>query len=35
VFEGALVVSRALDDPAVVSRQLQQYREHLRLLFGA
>ena len=34
-LEGAFVVSRALDDPGVVGRQLQQYRDHLLLLFGA
>ncbi len=34
-YEGAFVLSRALDDPGVVARQLHQYREHLRLLFGA
>lgn len=31
--EGAVVLARALDDPATVGRQLRQYREHLRLLF--
>lgn len=35
VFEGGFVVSRALDDPGVVGRQLAQYRDHLRLLFAA
>lgn len=34
-YEGAFVLSRALDDPALVARQLRQYREHLRLLFDA
>jgi TetR/AcrR family transcriptional repressor of nem operon len=34
-YEGAFVLSRALDDPGLVARQLHQYREHLRLLFGA
>ena len=34
-FEGAFVVSRALDDPGVVGRQLEQYRDHLRLIFDA
>jgi TetR/AcrR family transcriptional repressor of nem operon len=33
VVEGAFVLSRALDDPGVVSRQLRQYRDHLELLF--
>lgn len=35
VYEGAFVLSRALDDEGIVSRQLEQYREHLRLLFAA
>lgn len=35
VYEGAFVLSRALDDPGIVARQLNQYREHLRLLFDA
>ena len=34
-YEGAFVLSRALDDPGIVARQLNQYREHLRLLFEA
>lgn len=34
-YEGAFVLSRALDDPGLVARQLHQYREHLRLLFEA
>ena len=33
VVEGAFVLSRALDDPGVVNRQLRQYRDHLELLF--
>lgn len=35
VYEGAFVLSRALGDPGIVARQLTQYREHLRLAFGA
>jgi TetR/AcrR family transcriptional regulator, transcriptional repressor for nem operon len=33
-IEGAFVLARAVDDPAVVPAQLRLYREHLELLFG-
>lgn len=34
VFEGGYVLSRALDDPAIVTTQLVQFRVHLEALFG-
>jgi TetR/AcrR family transcriptional repressor of nem operon len=33
VFEGAFVLARALEDPAIVARQLAEYRRYLELLF--
>ena len=32
-FEGAFVMSMSLDDPALVARQLEQYRNYVELLF--
>ena len=34
VAEGAFILTRALKDPALVARQLRQYRNYLELLFG-
>ncbi len=33
-MEGAFVVSRALQEPALLARQLREYRNYLELLFG-
>jgi TetR/AcrR family transcriptional regulator, transcriptional repressor for nem operon len=34
IFEGAFILSRTLDDAALVARQLRHYRRYLELLFG-
>ena len=34
VFEGAFIVSRTLDDPKTVARQLRHLQGYVRLLFG-
>jgi TetR/AcrR family transcriptional repressor of nem operon len=34
VIEGAFVLSKSLDEPDVVARQLRQFRNYLELLFG-
>ena len=34
IFEGAFVVSKSMNDPTTVARQLRQYRNYLELLFG-
>lgn len=33
IFEGALVLSRSFNDPALVVRQLRQFRQYFELLF--
>lgn len=35
IFEGALVLSRSFNDPALVVRQLRQFRQYFALLFAA
>lgn len=34
VFEGALVFTRTMEDPAAVAEQLRHYRNYLELLYG-
>ncbi len=34
IIEGAYVLSRTMDDPGLVAKQLAQYRGYLELLFG-
>ncbi len=34
VFEGAFVLSKTLEDPKLVARQLRVFRQHLQLLLG-
>lgn len=35
IIEGGIIVSRALNSPAILSRQLLEYRSYLGLLYGA
>lgn len=34
IFEGALILSRSFNDPALVVRQLRQFRQYFELLFA-
>jgi AcrR family transcriptional regulator len=34
VIEGGILMSRVMDDPRILSRQLLQYRHYVRLVFG-
>jgi TetR/AcrR family transcriptional repressor of nem operon len=34
IFEGGLILSRSLNDPALVVRQLRQFRQYFELLFA-
>jgi AcrR family transcriptional regulator len=34
IIEGAIIVSRAVDDPKILVRQLLEYRNYLALLYG-
>jgi TetR/AcrR family transcriptional repressor of nem operon len=34
VTEGAFVLSKTLDEPALIAKQIRQYRNYLELLFG-
>jgi len=34
IIEGAIVVSRAVNDPGILVRQLLEYRNYIRLLYG-
>lgn len=35
VIEGAIIMSKALKDPALMGRQTRLFRQHVKLLFGA
>ena len=34
IVEGAIILSKALDDPGLMGRQTRLYRTHIKLLFG-
>jgi hypothetical protein len=34
VVEGAIILSKALNDEGLMGRQMRVYRNHIRLLFG-
>ena len=35
IVEGAIILSKALDDPGLMGRQVRLFRSHVKLLFGA
>jgi TetR/AcrR family transcriptional regulator, transcriptional repressor for nem operon len=35
VVEGSIILSRALDDPTLMGRQMRLFRDHVKLVFGA
>jgi TetR/AcrR family transcriptional regulator, transcriptional repressor for nem operon len=35
IVEGAIILSKALDDPGLMGRQTRLYRNHIKLIFGA
>ncbi len=35
IIEGGIVISRALNDPSILVKQLLEYRNYLKLLYGA
>jgi AcrR family transcriptional regulator len=35
IVEGAIILSKALDDPGLMGRQTRLFRSHVKLLFGA
>lgn len=35
IVEGAIILSKALDDPGLMGRQVRLFRGHVKLLFGA